>query len=129
MTTRLTRFVHKDGNAHAVYYAMFSENHPNEPVPMLVSLGEWGEHATPAQRVAFVMDLREAGSNWEVSLTDAAASPWREVTFAGRILDRQEALRHPLVQEAFHVIDHAVVEDGPLQAHFARLPSSRPNDS
>ena len=31
-TTRLTRFVYRDENAFAVYYACFSKNHPDRVV-------------------------------------------------------------------------------------------------
>jgi hypothetical protein len=45
------------GDARAVYYAQFSNNHPDGVVAMLVSIGEWGEGTTPADRVAFAMEF------------------------------------------------------------------------
>ncbi|HNU06211.1 MAG TPA: hypothetical protein PKO33_00510 [Pyrinomonadaceae bacterium] len=38
-TTRLTRFVSDDGDAIGVYYAAFSDNHPDSNVVVLLSLG------------------------------------------------------------------------------------------
>lgn len=118
VTTRLTRFVYQDGDAHAVYYAVFSDSHADRTVKMLVSLGEWGEGSSPEQRRAFVLDLRAAPEQYEVSVTDAAASPWRDAEVIGRVLDREEALAHPWIEEVFHITDHAVLEDRPLKEYL-----------
>ncbi len=126
-TTRLTRCVYKDGDARAVYYAQFSDDHPDRVVAMLVSIGEWGEGATPADRVAFALELRDDGDQYGVGVTDASESPWCGAEIVGRILDRREALAHPMVREAFEVVDQALVDDEPLQAYFRRSASTRPN--
>lgn len=117
-TTSLTRFVYRDGDAYAVYYAKFSDNHPDRVVVATVSLGEWGEDATPEQRVAFAMELRSTASEYQVGLIDATRSPWREAEVIGRTLDREEALVHPLVKEAFRVTDHMVAEDEPIRSYL-----------
>jgi hypothetical protein len=49
-TTRLTRFVHSDGDAFAVYFALFSDNHPEKSVSVLVSLGPWWEDERVSER-------------------------------------------------------------------------------
>jgi len=117
-TTSLTRFVHKDGDAHAIYYARFSNNHPQHSVIATVSLGEWGEGSTPKQRVAFALELRSTKSQFEVEVIDANRSPWKDAKTIGRTLDRAEALAHPLLAEVFHITDHMVQEDAPLRAYL-----------
>lgn len=117
-TTRLTRFVYRDGDAFGVYYAMFSDSHPDRIVKMLVSLGEWGEGSTPEDRQAFALDVRSSETQYEVMVTDAAACPWQEARMVGRVLDRAEALAHPWLPDAFHITDHAVLEDRPLKAYL-----------
>jgi len=117
-TTSLTRFVHKDGDAHAIYYARFSDNHPNRSVLATVSLGEWGEGTTPEQRVAFALEIRSSDSRYQVAVLDSDQSPWRESKMLGRTLDREEALKHPMIAEVFHITDHMVVEDIPLKAYL-----------
>ena len=114
-TTRLTRFVYEDDGAFAVYYAAFSDRHPDRTVKMLVSLGEWGEGSTPDQRRAFALHLRVSQANYEVTVTDAEASPWRGKAIIGRVLDRAEALQDPWLPDVFHITDHAVMEDAPLK--------------
>jgi hypothetical protein len=109
-TTTLTRFIYKDGDAYAVYYVRYSDNHPERTVLATVSLGEWGENATPEQRVAFALRFRSASEQYEVEVLDAARSPWRDAKIIGRTLDRAEALNHPLLPEVFHITDPMVVE-------------------
>lgn len=115
-TVSLTRFVHKDGTAHAVYYAQHSRGHAADRVDGVVSLGEWGDAATPDDRRAFPFQLWASEDNYNVTLVDAAASPWRHVTFLGRMLDRSEALTHPWLNEVFHVTDHMVADDPEIKA-------------
>jgi hypothetical protein len=117
-TTALTRFVYKGGDAHAIYYARFSDNHPERIVKAVVSIGEWGEGSLPSQRAAFALELRAGPDNYEVHVCDARESPWNNVDLLGPMLDREPALAHPLIDEVFHITDHAVVEDEPLKAYL-----------
>lgn len=110
-TISLTRFVYRDGDAHAVYLAAFTAGHERKVVSGLISLGEWTEEATPDDRVAFPFQPWPDDANFNVSLMDAAQSPWQDTTFFGRILDRAEALAHPWREEAFHITDHMAIED------------------
>ena len=117
-TTSLTRFVYNDGDAHAIYYARFSDNHAERLVKAAVSIGEWGEGSQPDQRVAFALELRAGAANYEVHVCDADESPWQGEALLGRMLDRQQALEHPLIGEVFHITDHAVLDDQPLKAYL-----------
>lgn len=117
-TTRLTRFVYSDGDAHAVYYAQYSDNHPHKWVSALISLGKWSNGSSPADRVAFAVRIRLAEGQVQVMLVDSAESPWHGEDFLGRILDRHEALKHRWKKEAFHITDHMVVDDPDIREYF-----------
>jgi hypothetical protein len=117
-TTSLTRFVYKDGDAHAIYYARFSDNHSERTVLATVSLGEWGEATSSQQRVAFALELRPSPKQYEVAVLDSAQSPWHDAQIIGRTLDRAEALGHPLLSEVYHITDHMVVDDATLKAYL-----------
>ena len=110
-TTVLTRFVNRDDEAYAIYFARFSNNHPERVVVATISIGEWGESASSDQRVAFAFEIRAIESECQVGLIDSDRSPWRDSTFIGRTLNRSEALAHPAIQDVFHITDHIVVED------------------
>jgi hypothetical protein len=111
VTTRATRFVSRDGDAYAVYYAAFSDNHPDRVVSMVVSLGNWGDDAPPDQRTAFALLLRSGADNYEVTVVDGERSPWSNATILGRFLSRTEALEHPFLKDVFHITDHVFEED------------------
>ncbi len=117
-TTSLPRFVYEDDDAHAIYYARFSDKHPYRVVVATVSLGEWGEGSTPDQRVAFAVNIWSDASNCKVHLIDAVESPWRHVDTIGRTLDRDEALRHPFLEEVFHITDHMVRDDQAIKDYL-----------
>jgi hypothetical protein len=107
----LTRFVHKDNEAFAVYYAKFTRDHPEKKVFGLIGLGKWGDEAQPKDRIAFPFVIWTNELNYQVGLVDANESPWCDVTFLGPILDREDALKHPWINDVFHITDHMVKED------------------
>jgi len=109
--TRLTRFVYQDGDAFAVYYAKFTKNHGEKVAYGLIGLGKWGEGGKPIDRTAFSFKIWANGDNYQVGLTDKNESPWKEVDFLGKILDRKEGLVHPFIKDVFHITDHMVTED------------------
>jgi hypothetical protein len=115
---RLTRFVREDGDAHAIYYAMFTKGHSEKKLSGLISLGEWGEDASPENRVAFPFQIWTEEENFKVGLVDAEDSPWSHVTFLGRILNRDEALKHEWLTEVFHITDHMVTDDFQITSFF-----------
>ena len=119
-TTRLTRFVYSNGDAHAVYYAQYSDTHPHKWVGALISLGEWGKGSKPTDRVAFAVRIRSTPKEYQVSIVDAAESPWSDVEFLGRILNRQQALKHKWKNEVFHITDHIVEDDPDIREYFGR---------
>ena len=119
-STQLTRFVYQDGDAYAVYYAALQHGEPEPLVKMAVSLGDWGENAQPSERLAFALRLWAVGERAQVSITDAAESPWKDVALLGRFLDRSEALAHPWVKEVFHITDHVVVQDAVVRSYLGQ---------
>ena len=117
-STKLTRFVNRDGDAYAAYKAVFATNHPDRSVQVLIGMGEWGDDASPGQRVAFALDLRVQDGGYAVMVVNRASSAWRNTTFLGRILDREEALAHPLIKEVFHLTDHMFSEDTMIREYL-----------
>jgi hypothetical protein len=124
-------FVHQDSlplDAYAVYYAAFSDKHEPRLARVIVSLGSWGgsdPDEVPSDRVAFAMDIRSGPDTYDVMVTNASESLWADARLLGRKLEREEALAHPWISEAFHVTDHMVTEDPPLRAFLDR--ELRPN--
>jgi hypothetical protein len=119
-STTVTRFVYKDGNAHAAYFARLSDNHPERLVSILVGLGEWGEGTTEAQRRSFALEMRKGQAGFEVRVVDASSSQWPRSKVLGRTLNRDEALGDPRIADVFHITDHMVVDDALIRDYFKR---------
>lgn len=126
LTTRLTRFVYRDDDAFGIYYAAFSNSHPDHQVDMLVSLGDWGEDSTPSDRAAFYCDVLLSEGSYQVMLRDAATSPWGDAEIVGLKLSREDALSHPLKQLVFEVLDEAFLRDPSLKGYRQRVECGDP---
>lgn len=116
--TRLTRFVTQDGDAFAIYYAAFSTEHPENGVIGVISIGEWWDGSSPDSRKTFAFRLWEGEENYNVSITDARESDWKDVDLIGQKLSRDDALAHPLIGDVFHITDHITDEDPDIRAFF-----------
>jgi len=125
-TVSLTRFVYKDGDAFAIYYACFSSTHQERIVDAVVSIGDWGSDAEPVNRCAFALRIRSGPENYEVMVTDAGSCRWSKVELLGRKLGREEALAHRWIDDVFHITDHMCAEDGKVKA-FLDQPRGKPN--
>jgi len=117
-STRLTRFISREGDAHAVYYAAYSDKHVEKRLFGIASLGEWWEDEVPDSRVAFAFEMWTDDENFNVGIIDARASLWSDVTIIGRKLSREEALKHEWISEVFHITDHTTDEDPEIKAFF-----------
>ncbi|AWA31149.1 hypothetical protein HYN48_14185 [Flavobacterium magnum] len=109
-TTRLTRFVHKDGNAFAIYYLSFTDNHPDKSIIGIISIGDWGSDGPPKNRKSFPFKIWTNEKNYQIGLIDKIESPWQDALL-GEILNRNEALKHNWIKDVFHITDHIVAED------------------
>lgn len=118
-TTRLTRFVYKDNDAYAVYYAAFTKGHPEKRLSGLISLGEWAEGSTPEDRRAFAFQIWIDNENYQVGLVDADQSSWKDAKTMGRVLDREEALKDEWISEVFHITDHMLSDDKEIINYFS----------
>lgn len=115
----LTRFVYSDGDAHAVYYIRFTENHKEKMAYGVISLGEWGTDEIPENRYAFPFEIRMDEVNYQIGLVNKENSPWADAELLGKFLNREEALEHDWIKEVFHITDHILSEDKVVIDYFA----------
>lgn len=114
---KLTRFVHKDEDAFAIYYLKFTKGHEDKLVTGIISIGDWGTDDKPKNRFAFPFRIWVDETDYQVGLMDREESPWKQ-DLLGSILDRKEALEHPWIDEVFHITDHIVTEDKIVIEYF-----------
>lgn len=110
VTTQLTRFLYLDDEAHAIYYAGFTDEHSDRAVQLVISLGEWGDDSGPADRVAFALLLTPARPA-SIAIVDAEQSPWSGADVIGDVLSLDEALAHPWLEEVQRLAAHIALED------------------
>jgi len=115
--TNVTRFVTKDGQAWAIYKATFGKNHPDRGVFLAIGIDEVGGPEWTGS-TAFALNLSASETEFQTRVTDRSESPWRRTHILGRILDREEALAHPEIDEIFHLVDHIVREDPVIRELF-----------
>ncbi|NOJ79802.1 hypothetical protein [Myxococcus xanthus] len=116
--TRLQGYVYRDGVNHAVYFAQYTDIHPERIVSFVVSLGEWGKGGPEGKRVAFVLALRKGEDNLEMTVTDSVDSPWKRIRLLGQMLDREEALAHPWLKEVFLITEQVFQQDAEVLRYF-----------
>lgn len=117
--TNLTRFVAKDGDAFAIYHATLAAQHPELGAYLAIGIDDDWSQPESSSRVAFACWLSVAGNELRVSITNRAESPWSESRVLGRMLDRDEALANPLIDEVFHLTNHIVEQDPVIRELFA----------
>jgi len=118
VTTNLVRFVYQDGDAYAIYYARYSDNHPQREVALAVGLGDFSEESTPDTRVSFRLKMRLVDAKYEVMVVDPDQSLWPKAKVIGRTLTRAEALAHPRIKDVFNITDHMTTDDPKIKTYF-----------
>jgi hypothetical protein len=126
MTVRLTRFVCRDGGACAVYYGVYSNNHTDNMLAMIISIGDFGEGSDPGGRAAFLCHVHPTKDSYEVMLGDAAESQWGDASILGAKLSRESALIHPDKATAFAILDAAFLHDPVLRGFLGRAHCGTP---
>lgn len=104
-------FVYKDDDAYAVYYAGWSEGHLARGVTLAISVGEWSEGSTPADRVTIGMLATSRSSSIDFVIVNPTESPWGSTPLLGDMLGREQALAHPVLKDGLHVAEHVVRDD------------------
>ncbi len=122
--TRLTRFVTRDGNAFAVYYATFSDGPNHNEVHVLAGFGDWSEDAPQERRTAFAFKIWPRETDYVTTIVDAEDGEW-ETKLLGHILSREDALKHEWLREVYDLSDHIVRCDEPIVAFLNSIDTQR----
>jgi hypothetical protein len=115
--TRLTRFVTRDGDAFAVYYAKYSNGPEHNDVQILAGFGDWAEDAPEEARTAISFKIWQDDQNFNTTIVGPEDGRW-EATILGRKLEREEALTSEWLKEVFDLSNHIVRCDEPIKQFF-----------
>ena len=105
-------YVHRNGVPTAVYYAGWSEGHPDNGVKFVIGMGRWGEGSSAQDRVALFLHyhvLENGPAFMVINRGDTAFADTE--AFLGRALAREEALAHPWIKAVFNIADRIIEDD------------------
>lgn len=115
--TRVRGFVHRDGDAYAIYFASCYHHDGHEVWIDAVFSPTWADgvndHYTFGCRVGAVGGQSEPAA----TLVTAAAAFSDSATF-GHKLTRDEALAHPMIGEFWALVDHVLTKDPIVSTHM-----------
>ena len=117
-TFKLTRFVYKDEDAFAIYYIKFTKDHDEKIATGIISIGDWDTDEVPRNRFSFPFKIGMKENNFQIGLIDRDECPWNN-ELLDKILDRNEALKHPWINEVFYITDHILADDKVVIDYFS----------
>ena len=113
-------FVYKDGDARAIYYAGWSDEHPEKMVTLAVAIGEWEEGST-RDRTCFGLEVRDDGERTMFRVIDPECSPWASTRLMGEMITRKKGLGHDLLKEVFAIAEEIVSGHTPVGEYLGLL--------
>ena len=116
---QLTRFVSKDGDAYAIIFISFTDNHVDRLVKFAVSLGELWPDSSLSRR-CFTIWYKYTPDAYGFMMCDPADGDWQDVKSLGRQLTRDEALKDHEVKAVWDILDRVVMEDPILHPHLCK---------
>ena len=102
-------FVYENGDAHAVYYAAWSDAHPERGVSLAIALGEWSDDSTPADRTCVGIQAFEGERDVHFRFVEPEDSPWPNTDLLGPMLRRDLALHHDMRQHFLKLAELVVL--------------------
>jgi hypothetical protein len=110
-------FIYKNGTPYGVYYAGWAAGHKERGVTLAIALGEWDEGTTSQQRTCVGLEAYEGKSEILFRFIEPDSSPWPDTELFGRMVSREEAVKHRLRPEVLAVAE-MIVREHPAVRQF-----------
>jgi hypothetical protein len=112
-------YLYDESGATSVYFAGYTQGHPERRVNVALSIGGWGEGTTPSDREASALQVLADDHGRQYVFPPAETSPWYHEAFLGRMkspdqLSREERARLQELAKA------AVEKDPRVASYLAR---------
>jgi hypothetical protein len=108
--------VYDGGQGIGIYIAALHACHPDKIVHLAIALRQG--NGTSRDAYSWAIRVWPTETEIQMSVVDAAESPWQNETYLGRMMDRQEALSNPLLDIVFHIADHIVTENPVISTYL-----------
>jgi hypothetical protein len=121
-TTRtIWGYVRSQRIPRAVYYVRWTEGHADRGATFTISIGQWGEGTSPADRQHLTLQCRVDDEGPGFMVVDSAKD---EGGILGAGLSRAEALGTPIAEEAFAIVDRILEEEERLPSFLGPGPDT-----
>ncbi len=108
--------VYDDGEGVSIYLAALHECQGGRVAHLAIAVREGYETVT--ETCAVVLQVRNGGEQFEMSLMDPQYSPWNGLDYLGLIMTRLEVLESVHKELFFHIADHIVVENPTINSYL-----------
>lgn len=115
-STTVHGFVYRNGDAFAVYYAGWSDQHRERGVTLAIATGEWAEGSGPQDRTSIGLEARPTAAEIQFTTVGPEQSPWGETPLFGRMLSRDHAKASPSLSSTLEVAEVIVRDDPRVRA-------------
>lgn len=115
---RVLGFVSRDGDAHAVYYALLNVTEKEPRVGLTVSVGPWWGDTNPSDRNWIHAEVCAEDDGFRMSVREPQQSnfyPWPK---GGNPLNPEEAKTSDAMQEIWAVADFIVENDPAISSYL-----------
>ena len=103
---QLTRELYNGDDLYTRYKIEYTASHDPKIAHGIVCLGNWEGDSKPNERIVFPFKVKSLENDYHVMFADRSESPWRNEFELGRMLNREEALRHLFKKEAADIISY-----------------------
>ena len=115
---RVWGFVSRNGDAHAVYYALLNVTEDEPRVGLTLSVGPWWEDTDPSNRSWVHLNVWSEDDGVHMNIRDPKESnfyPWPK---GGKPLNREDAKASSIIQEIWDVADYVVDSDPAVSSYL-----------
>jgi hypothetical protein len=115
---RVWGFISKNGDAHAVYYALLNVTEENPRVGLTLSVGPWWDGTNPSQRLWPHLNVLSEADGIHMNIRDPKESnfyPWEK---GGASLTREQAKLSSSIHEIWSVADFIVDRDPAVSSYL-----------
>jgi hypothetical protein len=111
MTQRVWGYVTRGEATVAAYFVEWTPGHVEKAANFDLILGRWGPSATPKERKAVAVALREVETGPAFAVVDAAERPVAASPLVGEALKRQQVIGKPIAGTVFAICDAIFLQD------------------
>lgn len=108
--------VYDQGEVASIYLAALHQCEEGRVAHFAIAIREGYEGI--GETCAAVLQVRNGGENFELSLVDPDYSPWNGAEYLGRIMTRKEVLESAAKEIVFHIADHVVIENPTISSYL-----------